>query len=244
VFAALAEAASLLWPDPEEALAMSGVAGARRLTATTGGAAAVAYPRIAAALGTGPVLLYAREQADAPDAQLVCAGTPIVVVGPRIFTDVKSVDGAARFALGRAAEMSRPERVVITGLPDTHVRAIFAALVRSFAPAASHGAVRGLFADADIQRVRDDQVRGALSVKLRQRFEQLFATISPHDLDLARYAAASHRVADRAGLLVSGDPAAALAAVAARGGSADSIVAAVTDPAYPPLRAVLGVGVR
>jgi tetratricopeptide (TPR) repeat protein len=244
VFAALAEAASLLWPDPEEALAMAGIEGARRLTATTGGVAAVAFPRIAAALGTGAVLLYGRDQADAPDATIVCAGTPIVVLGPRVTAEAGSVDGATRFALGRVAELSRPERFIVAGLAETHLRAVFAALVRSFAPAASHNAVRGLFSDADIQRVRDDQVRGALSVKLRSRFEQLLAAIAPHDLDLARYATAGERVSDRAGLLVSGDPAAAIAAAAARGDGPDAVVAAVTDPAYPTLRALLGVGVR
>ena len=244
VFAALAEAASLLWPDPDEALALAGVTGARRLTATTGGAASVAFPRIAAALGTGAVLLYGIDDAEAPDARIVCAGTPIVVVGPRVMADASTIDTAMRFALGRVAELSRPERIIAAGLAETHARAVFAALVRCFAPAASHNAVRGLFSDPDIQRVRDDQVRGALTVKLRQRFEHLLATISPADLDLARYTAACHRVADRAGLLVSGDCAAALAFAASRGAGPETVVAAVTSPAYPTLRTTLGVGVR
>ncbi len=244
VFAALAEAASILWPDPEEALALAGVEKARRLTATTGGASAIAYPRIAAALGTGAVLLYAVDHADAPDARVVCAATPIVVLGPRVVADAGSIDSAARFALGRVAELSRPERFIAAGLAELHACAVFAALVRCFAPSASHDAVRALFSDPDIQRVRDDQVRGALSVKLRQRFEQLFASIPPLALDLRRYTAACHRVADRAGLLVSGDCAAALASAAASGAGAESIVAAVTTPAYATLRATLGVGVR
>ena len=244
MFAALAEATALLWPDPEEALIRAGATGARRLTATSGVIAAVAYPRIASALGAGPVLLYGRDDASAPDVQLVCAGTPIVVLGPRVTTIAGSIDGAARFALGRVAELSRPERVVVAGLAEAEIRSVFAALVRSFGPPASHGAVRGLFGDPDVQRARDESVRGALSVKLRMRFEQLFATIAPAELDLARYAAASRRIADRAGLLVSGDPAAALASSNATGAGIEPIVAAVTSPAYPSLRALLGVGVR
>ncbi len=244
VFAALAEATALLWPDSDEALARAGAAGARRLTATTGTAAAVAYPRIANALGAGAVLLYERDDVAAPDVQLVCAGTPIIVFGARITTASGVLDSAARFALGRAAELSRPERVVVAGLSDVEVRAIFAALVRSFAPAASHAAVRGLIGDPDVQRARDESVRGALSVKLRQRFEQLFAAIAPADLDLKRYTAACHRIADRAGLLVCGDCAAALAAATKHGGGSEVVVAAVTDPAYASLRAALGVGVR
>ncbi len=244
VFATLAEAAALLWPEADEALLRAGVTGARRLTAITGGATAVAYPRIAAALGAGPVLLFARDDAGAPPVQLVCAGTPIVVLGPRLVGDGAEIGPATRFALGRVAELSRPERVVVAGLPGAEAGAVFAALVRSFAPPTSHAAVRGLFADADVQRARDEAVRGSLPVRLRQRFEQLFATIAPADLDLGRHAAAGQRVATRAGLLVSGDCAAALATAAARGAGADEVVAAVTDPAYPSLRAALGVGVR
>lgn len=243
VFAVLAEAAALLWPDPEEALLRAGIKGARRLTATSGVIAAVAYPRVATALGAGPVLLYARDDADAPDTQLVCAATPVVVIGPRV-TGTDTIDGATRFALGRVAELARPERAVVAGLPELELRTVFAALVRSFAPAASHAAVRTLVADADVQRARDEAVRGALSVKLRQRFEQLFASIAPGGLDPMRYAAATQRVADRAGLLVSGDVAAALASSNRRGAGPEPVITAVTHPSYPSLRAALGVGVR
>jgi hypothetical protein len=191
--------------------------------------------------------VYGRDDAGAPDVQVVCAGTPVVVFGPRLMTQeagIKTIDGATRFALGRIAELARPERIAVAGLAEAELGSVFAALVRSFAPPASHGAVRGLFGDPDVQRARDEAVRGALSVKLRQRFEQLFAAILPADLVLARYAGATRRVADRAGLLVSGDCAAALASSGARGDGVEPVVAAVTHPAYPSLRALLGVGVR
>ena len=240
VFATLAEAASLLWPDPEDALIRAGAGGARRMAANAVVPAAIAYPRIAAALGTGPVLSYVRDDAAAPPVQLVCAGTPIVVLGPA----AAEVGSAIRFALGRVAELSRPERMIVGGLPDAELRSVFAALVRSFAPPTSHAAVRSLFADADVQRARDESIRSVLPVKLRLRFEQLFADLSPADLDLAAYVAASHRVADRAGLLVSGDAAAAVAASTQRGAGPEPIVRAVASPAYAALRAKLGIGVR
>jgi hypothetical protein len=43
---------------------------------------------------------------------------------------------------------------------------------------------------------------------------------------------------------VSGDVAAALASSNKRGAGPEPIIAAVTHPSYPSLRAVLGVGVR
>ncbi|MBK9033603.1 MAG: tetratricopeptide repeat protein [Myxococcales bacterium] len=236
VFATLAEVAGQLWPDPDEALARAGVRGARRIAGAST-PPALAFVRIAAALGCGPASVYARDDADAPDLQLVCAGTPIVVFGPRLGD---TVDGARRFALGRIAELTRPERAVVAGLPDVEVATLLAALVRSFAPPASHGAVARLIADPDVQRARDEMVRGALSVKVRQRFEQLFADLPPTAIELGRHRAAVQRVAERAGLLVSGDCAAAL--VKPTGGVA-AVVRTVAHPDYVPLRAKLGLAV-
>ncbi len=236
VFATLAEAAGQLWPDPDEALARAGARGARRIAGASS-PAALAFVRITAALGCGPASVYARDDADAPDLQLVCAGTPIVVLGPRL-GDV--VDGARRFALGRIAELTRPEHAIVAGLADAEVATLVAALVRSFAPAASHGAVARLIGDPDVQRARDEALRGALPVKLRQRFEALFAELPPTPLDLTRHRAAIQRVAERAALLVSGDCAAAL--VRPTGGPA-AVVRTVAHDDYVPLRARLGLAV-
>ena len=241
MFATLAEAAGLLWPDADEALARAGVTGARRVTATASSPAAIAYPRIATALAAGAVVLYVRDQAGAPPIQLVCAATPMVILGPRLQGEV---DLAARFQLGRAAELSRWHRVVAVGLAADDLRATFAALVRSFAPPALHAAVAPLVLDRDVQRARDEALRGALSVRLRQRFEQLFAGVAPTELDLGRYLAGCARAADRAGLLVSGDVAAAQASAAERGADPAAVVRTVIDPAYAALRARLGVGWR
>jgi len=160
-----------------------------------------------------------------------------VVLGPRLAAGDVTVDGARRFALGRAAELTRPERAIVAGLPDAEVATLLASLVRSFAPPASHAAVARLVGDPDVQRARDEALRSALPVRLRARFEQLFAELPPTALDLNRHRAACQRAADRAGLLVSGDFAAALVKPA---GGAIAIVRAVADPAYPALRVKLG----
>ena len=236
IFAALAEAAGQLWPDPDEALAKAGARGARRIAGASS-PPAMAFVRITAALGCGPASLYVRDDAGAPDLQLVCAGTPIVVFGPRLGD---AVDGHRRFALGRIAELTRPERAIVAGLADAEVATLLAALVRSFAPATSHAAVARLIADPDVQRARDEALRGALPVRLRQRFEQLFAELPPGAIDLARHRAAVARVAERAALLVSGDGAAALARPT--GGPA-AVVRTVAHADYLPLRARLGLAV-
>jgi hypothetical protein len=236
IFATLAEAAGQLWPDPDEALARAEVRAARRIAGSSS-PAALAFVRIAAALGCGPASLYATDDPAAPELRLVCAGTPIVVFGPRASA---AVDPARRFALGTIAELTRPERAVVAGQPPAEVATLLASLVRGFAAPALHGAVARWVGDPDVQRARDEALRGALPVRLRQRFEQLFAELPADALDLHRHRAALARVAERAGLLVSGDCAAAL--VEPTGGPA-AVVRTVTDPDYPALRARLGVAV-
>ncbi|MEZ4403769.1 MAG: tetratricopeptide repeat protein [Kofleriaceae bacterium] len=236
VWSTLAEAASLLWPDPDEALARAGVAGAHRIAGASS-PSALAFVRIAAALGCGSASLYATDDPRAPEVQVVCAGTPIVVLGPRA---AAGVDRARRFALGAAAELTRPEHAIVAGLPVAEVGTLLAALVRSFAPPASHAAVAALVLDPDVQRARDEALRGALPVKLRQRFEQLFAELPPTPLTLTAHLAAVQRVATRAALLVSGDYGAALTQPNA---TATEVVRTVTDPDYVALRARLGLAV-
>jgi hypothetical protein len=78
-------------------------------------------------------------------------------------------------------------------------------------------------------------------VKLRGKIEGVLAQLAPGDLDPERYLAACRRAADRAGVLLSDDMAAAVAAVRARGDSADHVVRAVTAPGWLALRTRLGV---
>ncbi|MBS1124517.1 MAG: hypothetical protein H6Q90_6745, partial [Deltaproteobacteria bacterium] len=87
-------------------------------------------------------------------------------------------------------------------------------------------------------------VKAALSVKLRTRLEQVLASLSPSALDVARYTAACHRTADRAALLLGGDPATIVRLCVARGETTAHLISAIAQPGWAPLRAKLGLGVR
>ena len=61
---------------------------------------------------------------------------------------------------------------------------------------------------------------------------------------LAAYRAACERSADRAALLLGGDPAVIVALAAARGDRPAHLISAIAQPGWLPLRARLGLGVR
>jgi tetratricopeptide (TPR) repeat protein len=249
VMQALAEAANLLWSDTADRLARAGQAGARRIAATKGGkgasSAIAVFPRVVAAVGGGAAILYEAEAG--PDVQVVCASTPIVVLGPRLLADPAPPDAELRFLIGRAAELARPERMVACGQTRADAARILAAVARLFGPAAIRDAAAALVDDPEVQRAHDDVVKSALPVKLRTRLEQLLAGLAPADLDLDRYRAACERIADRVGLALCGDAGVAAALVAARGGGAAGaahLARAVAHPDWPALRARLGIGLR
>ncbi len=242
---AIAEAAALLVPDPEDALARVGATGAKRVSPAAHLAAAEMAPRVAQALGTGATVMYARDDDDTPDVQVVCAGTPMIVLGPRL----RGVGGNAvpplgelRFLLGRAAALAQPGRMMFAGAPRADAIRLLAAITRSFgSPALAAAAERHLEdRDEDVQRRHADHVRTTLPVKLRQKLEGLLAELSPRDLDLDRFLAACERTADRFGLLASDDPLAAIARVRARGDDATHVIRAATAAGWTSLRARLG----
>ena len=246
VMLALAEAANLLWSDTADRLARAGQAGARRIAATKGGKGASSaisvFPRVVATVGGGAAILY---EADAgPDVQVVCASTPIVVLGPRLLADPAPPDAELRFLIGRAAELARPERMVACGQTRADAARILAAVARLFGPPAIREAAAALVDDPEVQRAHDDVVKSALPVKLRTRLEQLLGGLAPADLDLDRYRAACERIADRIGLALCGDAGVAAALVAARGAGAAHLARAVAHPDWPALRARLGIGLR
>jgi len=98
--------------------------------------------------------------------------------------------------------------------------------------------------DADVQRGHDEMVKAALSVKIRTRLEQTLATTSLFVLDVRHHVMACERTADRAALLVGGDPKTIVALAAARGATPQHLITAIGQPAWLPLRGKLGVGVR
>ena len=237
----LAETAALVWPDLDEALAHNAAEHARRIPATTHAPAIAMFPRIATALGAGAVMLYERDAG--PDVAVISAATPVIILGPRLL-DPATPPTEIRAILARAIELTRPEHVAFTGLPYADATHLVASVVRLFGPPALREVVNAEVADHDVQRGHDDMVRAALPVKLRTRFEQLLATLPPAALDLGRYLAACERSADRAALLVDGDPRIIADLATTRGARHAHLIAAIAHPGWLPLRARLGLGLR
>ena len=244
VAAALAEAAALLWPDLEEALARQGVGGAKRIPATLHTPATAMFSRLTTALGTGAVMLYQREEGD--DVTVVSAATPVIVLGPRLIAGAESGVPAEviRAKLARAVELTRPEHIVFAGMPIADATRLLASVIRLFGPPALREAANALVVDQDVQRGHDEMVKAALSVKIRTRLEQTLATTSLFVLDVRHHVAASERTADRAALLVGGDPKTIVSLATTRGSTAQHLISSLGQPAWLPLRTKLGVGVR
>jgi tetratricopeptide (TPR) repeat protein len=246
VAGALAEAAAVLWPEVEDLLARNDASGARRIPASRHVAAAAMFPRLATALGAGAAMLYERDAG--PDVAVVCGATPVIVLGPRLVADepvpASPSKAEVRAILARAVELTRPAHVVFAGLPRADATRLLASVVRLFGPPALRDAATALVADPDVQRGHDEMVRAALSVRVRARLEQLLAQLAPSALDVGRYLAASERSADRAALLLGGDPLAIVQRAAARGEGPAHLIVAIAQPGWLPLRARLGLGVR
>jgi tetratricopeptide (TPR) repeat protein len=239
----LAEAAALIWPNLDEALARAGCEGAKRIPATSHAPAVSMFPRLTTALGAGAVMLYFAE--NAPDATVVAAGTPVIVLGKRLSSEATPPPAdEIRAPLARAVELTRPEHLAFAGLPPRDATRLLTSVVRLFGPAPLREAVSALLPDEDVQRAHDDVVKAALPVKLRTRLEQLLAPLPPSALDNARYAAVCQRNADRAALLVGGSAATIAAAAKARGDSTEHLIRAIGHAQWLATRAKLGLGVR
>jgi len=245
IAATLAEAAQLMWPDLEEALARADVSGARRMPATSHAAAAGMFPRITTALGTGAIMLY-QHDGIAADAIVVAAATPVIVLGPRLAAEDSAglAPNVVRALVARAVEQTRPEHLAFCGLPSRDATRLLTSIVRLFGPPALREAVSALLVDEDVQRAHDEAVKGALSVKLRTRLEQQLAVLPAEALDNASYATSCQRAADRGALLLGGDAATIVAAARARGDGVAHLIRAVGHPQWLAARAKLGVGVR
>jgi hypothetical protein len=201
------------------------------------------FPRLTTALGAGAVMLYFAESA--PDATVVAAGTPVIVLGKSLSSEATPPPaGEIRAQLARAVELTRPEHLAFAGLPARDATRLLTSVVRLFGPAPLRDAVSALLPDEDVQRAHDEVVKAALPVKLRTRLEQLLAPLPPSALDNARYAAVCQRNADRAALLVGGSAATIAAAAKARGESTEHLIRAIGHPQWLATRAKLGLGSR
>ncbi|HEY5937828.1 MAG TPA: hypothetical protein VIU61_24435, partial [Kofleriaceae bacterium] len=197
--------------------------------------------RLTTALGTGAVMLYQRDSG--PDIAVVSAATPIVVLGPRLTTTTVP-SREVRALLAHAVELTRPEHIAFAGLTFEDASRLVASVARLFGPPILREAAINLVDDLDLQRGHDEMVKAALSVRIRTRLEQLLLPLAPFQLDPARYLAACHRTADRAALLLDGDPLTIARGCTARGEGTAHLVAAVAQPGWQPLRAKLGIGPR
>ena len=239
----LAEAAQLMWPDLEEAFGRFNLSGARRVPAASHAAVVSIFPRLTTALGAGAVMLYQHD--DAPDVTVIAAGTPVIVLGPRLAAEGSAVaHPELRALLARAVELTRPEHLAFAGLPPRDATRLLTSVVRLFGPPALRDAVSALVTEDDVQRAHDEMVKGALAVKLRSRFELLLSNVPAEALDNSRYLAACHRDADRAALLLGGDANVIAAGVRARGETTAHLIRAIGQPGWLPMRAKLGVGIR
>ncbi|MDX2088094.1 MAG: hypothetical protein SFX73_09595 [Kofleriaceae bacterium] len=243
VAAVLAEAAALLWPDTDEALARAGCTGAKRIPATLKSPATAMFSRLTTTLGTGAVMLYQRDEG--PDVTVVAAATPVIVLGPRLTSPEARVPSAVvRAVLARAVELTRPEHVVFAGLPLADATRLLASVIRLFGPATLKEAANALVEDPDVQRGHDEMVKAALSVKIRSRLEQVLATTSVFVLDVRHHINACERTGDLAALLVDGDTKTIAELATARGATLEHLIGAVAQPGWLALRARLGLGVR
>jgi tetratricopeptide (TPR) repeat protein len=238
----LAEAAALMWPDLEEALTRQGCAGAKRIPPTSKAPAVGMFPKLTNALGTGAIMLYFTDTQQ--DVTVVAAATPVIVLGRRLATEATPPPlDETRALIARAVELTRPEHIAFAGLPPRDATRLLTSIVRLFGPPALREAVSA-FVDEDMQRGHDEFVKGALPIKLRTRLEQLLSAMPATALDNAKYVAVCERNADRAALLLGGDPRAIVALARARNDGFEHLIRAVAQPNWLPTRQRLGVGIR
>jgi tetratricopeptide (TPR) repeat protein len=240
VAATLAEAAALMWPDLQEALARAGCPGAQRVPSASKALAVSMFPRLTTVLGSGVVMLYQHEKA--PDITVIAAATPVVVIGPRLSAeDSKISPTEVRALLARGVELARPEHLAFAGLPARDATRLLTSVVRLFGPPALKDAVSALLVDEDVQRAHDELVKGALPVKLRTRLDQVLAGLPAEALDNARYLAHCERSADRAALLLGGDPNVVAGLAKARGAGVEHLIRGVGHPLWMATRQKIGV---
>jgi hypothetical protein len=133
---------------------------------------------------------------------------------------------------------------VFAGLPFGDATRLLASVARLFGSAALRAAAENFIEDDEVQQHHDEAVKSALSVKLRTRLEQALANMPPAALDVTSYRDACHRTADRAALLLDGDPATIAKLCLARGESTTHLISAIAQPGWLALRGKLGLGVR
>jgi tetratricopeptide (TPR) repeat protein len=193
LFELLADAAALLCPAAQTALADADILDATRIGGTSDAPIAAIYPQIAKAFGGPPTLLYTTPKPVHPALALLYATPPVVVFGPGVRP------AHLRFELGRIVELSRPRRIFAAQAPEAFD--IFVRGLRyAFGPPGQK-VERAVIAGGD-------RLHGVTPVALRRRLTEWFAAFTGELYDpglQTMYVTAAQRSADRAGLLASGD---------------------------------------
>lgn len=234
---ALQEAAPQLWPELGEVLGRVGLTPQNRIPATSHADAVAMWPRLTTAVGAGASVLYQRDDASGPDVEILCGGSTLVVLGPRLTGQLPPPPPAElRAILARAAALTRPEHLVFVGLPSPDLARLVASCARLFGPPALRQAAQRFVIDADVQRAYEDMIRGVLTVKLRARIEEALAAPGLSELDLAGTIEASQRSADGAALALGTDLTAVVRVVSGRGAAATHLVKMLAHPGWPATR--------
>jgi len=228
MFRTIAESAAMLWPDLESALQRHGLT-AYRLPASTRAAALTMLPHVSAALGLGPVLAYGTDDPNIV-IQVVCAGTPIVVLGPLLLQN-KVSPLEARFWIARALENTRPAHIVARGLPRQDAATLYASLLRMFSPPEKRQV-----ADNDSDRTFDDMLKSSLPLKIRTRLEGIIAQIEGEPPSLDAFLNQVNLSADRIATVLSPDIPVAFRMVLPISGDPKHIPELGLDPAWPQIR--------
>lgn len=237
VLAVLAEHSSLLWPDPADALRKAGLGTAVRASRAEARALRM-WPLISAAVGTGPVVAYTHDDSDGPIANVLCANTPLLVLGPQLLAE--NVDARLlRYQLGVFAEQSRGGNVVAYGLPQEEYFRTLAGVLDAFGGATHQAAAEALVSDAAIRSAYGDLVRAALPVRARTQLERLLAS-SDEPIEPIEFRRVHDRVAGRIGLALTGD--ARLPSTA--GMDVSDCARAIAHRDWPALRVKLGIALR
>ncbi len=240
---ALQEAAPQLWPELGEVLGRAGLTAQHRIPATSHAEAVAMWPRLTTAVGAGASVLYQRDDASGPDVEILCGGSTLVVLGPRLTGQLPPPPPAElRAILSRAAALTRPEHLVFVGLSSQELARLVAACARLFGPPALRQAAQRFVIDADVQRAYEDMIRGVLTVKLRGRIEEALATPGLAELDLAGAIEASQRAADGAALALGTELTSVVKVVSGRGAAATHLVKLLAHPGWAATRTRLRRG--
>jgi hypothetical protein len=214
-----------------------------------------AFGQMGKALGNRRTNLYVNWNPEFDDVAVVTAAPPAVVCGQRIAAAEEL--GEARFRIGRALELSRPEYILAGSLAPADFAQLFSNVLKAFHP--RHARWRA----GDKGAEEAGKLKKALPYKVSKRLAELFQQSGDTAFNSARWREVVHETGNRAGLLMCGDLAVAARAIlsemvadlparvsaevvrehAAKPGPLRDLLCFALSEQYFTLREVLGTGV-